>query len=291
MKKLVAGGFWSKQHHRIRTPRPHVDYFDLSVQHPSKQWWRERRISPETFLGYANPAKVSSAGMPLLVEQMDVATLVLTLSKCQPAAVDFQTLQAWSARARQLAGKLSTYEAILLFRRFGLLGHRDESLSITLFGRINQSLLCLSASDCSQLLVRAETEFPALRSALYERLRTLLAQENYLSADEYMDCIYAIVSLGNRACLRTELRNLVRRVESLEVEDFSHRGRSLAQEVISTIMDKHGDRLSKLSSFLQKKFRLTPGEVEIKPKVSHHEAFHMLADHNYLQDSPECLKF
>ena len=73
---------WSKQHPRIRTPRPLVDRFNLGSLHPNKEWWRERRIAPATFMGFPDVSKAEVRGGSLYVEQMDAATLAVIVDKC-----------------------------------------------------------------------------------------------------------------------------------------------------------------------------------------------------------------
>ncbi|CAD7943251.1 unnamed protein product [Amoebophrya sp. A25] len=83
---------WALQNHRIRQPRPLVDRFAMKREHREKEWWRERRIAPATFMGFPDMSKHALRGGSLYTEQMDAPTLAVI---CDRLACDLQ-------RAREL---------------------------------------------------------------------------------------------------------------------------------------------------------------------------------------------
>ena len=51
-------------------------------QHNEKEWWRERRLAPATFMGFPDPSKQDLRGGSMYIEQMDAVTLAVVIDKC-----------------------------------------------------------------------------------------------------------------------------------------------------------------------------------------------------------------
>ena len=141
---------WSKQHPRIRTPRPLVDRFNLGRLHPNKEWWRERRIAPATFMGFPDVTKAEVRGGSLYTEQMDAPTLALIVDKCVQEGIkneEFWSKFSW--RAQQLCPKISETEIAYLFRGVSRADWFDSHLALSLWGRIDWLLPRFNLGDLS----------------------------------------------------------------------------------------------------------------------------------------------
>lgn len=140
---------WAKQHPRIRTPRPLVDRFNLGNLHPNKEWWRERRIAPATFMGFPDITKAELRGGSLYVEQMDSATLSVIVDKCVAEKIvneDFWAKFSW--RAQQLCPSISSNtDLAYLFRGFSRSGWFDSHLALSLWARIDWLLPSFELAD------------------------------------------------------------------------------------------------------------------------------------------------
>ena len=159
---------WSKQHPRLRTPRPLVDRFNLGNLHPNKEWWRERRIAPATFMGFPDVSKAEIRGGALYTEQMDAATLAVIVDKCVKDGItnaDFWAQFSW--RTQQLCPKISETEAAYIFRSFSRADWFDSHLALSLWGRIDWLLPRFMLGDIS-VVVEGFLN-PRFRNERYER--------------------------------------------------------------------------------------------------------------------------
>lgn len=139
---------WSKQHAKIRTPRPLVDRFNLGNLHPNKEWWRERRVAPATFMGFPDVTKAEVRGTSLYVEQMDAATLSVIVDKCANEGIKNQEFWAkFSWRAQQLCPTLLNTDVAYLFRGFSRGRWFDSHLALSLWARIDWLLPSFSLAD------------------------------------------------------------------------------------------------------------------------------------------------
>ena len=50
-------------------------------EHPEKEWWRERRVCPDTFMGFPDVVRRQKEGGELYVEHMNSMTIVVTLDR------------------------------------------------------------------------------------------------------------------------------------------------------------------------------------------------------------------
>lgn len=130
---------WSKQHSRIRTPRPLVDRFNLGNLHPNKQWWRERRVAPATFMGFPDIAKAQVVGGSLYCEQMDAATLsVIAERTANDGIADPEVWSQLGWRAQQLCNSMNETDLAYCFRAFSKSPcPPDPHLLLSLWGRID----------------------------------------------------------------------------------------------------------------------------------------------------------
>lgn len=144
---------WSKQHYKIRTPRPLVDRFNLGNLHPNKEWWRERRLAPATFMGFPDVTKAEVRGGSLYTEQMDAPTLAVIVDKCVEEGIkneDFWAKFSW--RAQQICPKLSETDLAYLFRGFSRADYFESHLVLSLWGRTDWLLPRFGLADLSVLV-------------------------------------------------------------------------------------------------------------------------------------------
>jgi hypothetical protein len=159
---------WSKQHPRIRTPRPLVDRFNLGRLHPSKEWWRERRIAPATFMGFPDVTKAEVQGGSLYTEQMDAPTLAVIVDKCVQEGIKNEEFWAkFSWRTQQLCPKISETEIAYLFRGFSRADWFDSHLALSLWGRIDWLLPRFNLGDLSVVVEGFRN--PKFRNERYEK--------------------------------------------------------------------------------------------------------------------------
>eukprot|EP00403_Amphidinium_massartii_P028175 CAMPEP_0178402924 /NCGR_PEP_ID=MMETSP0689_2-20121128/17103_1 /TAXON_ID=160604 /ORGANISM="Amphidinium massartii, Strain CS-259" /LENGTH=653 /DNA_ID=CAMNT_0020023861 /DNA_START=28 /DNA_END=1985 /DNA_ORIENTATION=+ len=144
---------WSKQHYRIRTPRPLVEKFDLSRDHPQKEWWRERRIAPATFLGFPDVTKLGLRGGELYVEQMDAVTLAVICDKCvKEGILDDDMWSKFGWRAQQISSRTHEPDLCYIFRAFARADWFDQNLLTTYLGRLHRRLPMFQLPDVTVLL-------------------------------------------------------------------------------------------------------------------------------------------
>lgn len=144
---------WSKQHHRIRSPRPMVDRFDLSREQPHKEWWRERPVAPATFFGFPDVTKHGLRGGSLYVEQMDSVTLAVLADKCLKEKIwDPEIWMKFAWRAQQLASRTHEPDLCYLFRAFARADWFDQNLLTTYLGRIHRRLHGFQLADVTVVL-------------------------------------------------------------------------------------------------------------------------------------------
>ncbi|CAE8636891.1 unnamed protein product, partial [Polarella glacialis] len=144
---------WSKQHFRIRSPRPLLDRFDLSREQPHKEWWRERRIAPATFFGFPDVTKIGLQGGSLYVEQMDAVTLAVLADKCVQEKVwapEIWMKFCW--RAQQLSTRTHEPDLCYIFRAFARADWVDQNLLTTYLGRIHRRLHMFQLPDVAVVL-------------------------------------------------------------------------------------------------------------------------------------------
>ena len=153
MRAVPTGKSWSKQHFKIRTPRPLVDPFQLGKVHERKEWWRERRISPSTFLGFPDSSSVKLSGVIGYVEKMDSSSLVFVVAAAVGKKITSpEMLLKWSHRCQQLSSKMSITEIASVVENLNKLGFADKSLFNAFCGSINRQLLKLTRSECKVCL-------------------------------------------------------------------------------------------------------------------------------------------
>jgi hypothetical protein len=127
-----------------------VDRFNLGNLHPNKEWWRERRIAPATFMGFPDVTKAEVRGGSLYTEQMDAATLAVIVDKCVSEKImnpEFWAKFSW--RTQQLCPKISETEAAYLFRGFSRADWVDSHLLLSLWGRVDWLLPRFTLGDLS----------------------------------------------------------------------------------------------------------------------------------------------
>lgn len=144
---------WSKQNDRIRTKRPLTDPFDLTKLHPEKEWWKEKKLRPETFMGLPSVIHSDLRGGSIFAEQMDPITLSVVCDRMVHQGERSHNI--WSSlcrRAQQIANK--TYEPNLcyVFRSHSQINWYDHHFFATYLGRIDQRLYSFSVLDCAIVL-------------------------------------------------------------------------------------------------------------------------------------------
>eukprot|EP00927_Polykrikos_kofoidii_P039266 TRINITY_DN33688_c0_g1_i1.p1 TRINITY_DN33688_c0_g1~~TRINITY_DN33688_c0_g1_i1.p1 ORF type:complete len:734 (-),score=110.97 TRINITY_DN33688_c0_g1_i1:168-2264(-) len=157
---------WSKQHHRIRTPRPMVDKFDLWRVQPQKEWWRERPVAPATFFGFPDVSQHNLRGGSLYVEQMDAVTLAVLADKCVKDKVwDPMIWSKFSWRAQQIASRTHEPDLCYIFRAFSRIDWVDQNLLTTYLGRMHRRLHMFQLLDVAVLLEAFGN--PRFRQSIY----------------------------------------------------------------------------------------------------------------------------
>ena len=132
---------WSRQHHKIRTPRPLVDEFDLGTIHKRKEWWRERRIAPETYMGFPDVRNIDLRGGPLHAEKMNASVLSIITNKVVEDGIRSpDVLQKLCWRAQQLATKTTQPELCYFFQNFARADWYDQYFVTTVLGNIYRRL-------------------------------------------------------------------------------------------------------------------------------------------------------
>jgi len=148
---------WSKQHPKIRTPRPLVDRFTAHREHPEKEWWRERRIAPPTFMGFPDLANHKLHGGSLYTEQMDSQTLAVICDKAiKDGFIGPEYDDVWEKfvkRALQLCSRTENPDICYLFRAICKADPKVESDFLPTFqGRIKRRLPHMDLKDCAILI-------------------------------------------------------------------------------------------------------------------------------------------
>jgi hypothetical protein len=151
--RLPTERTWSKQHPRIRTPRPLVDRFNLGRMHPNKEWWRERRVAPATFMGFPDVTKAEVRGGSLYVEKMDAATLSVIVDKCVSERIsNSEFWDKFSWRTQQIINTVSGTELAYLFRGFSRANMVDTHLLLSLWGRTDWLLPNIERADLAVII-------------------------------------------------------------------------------------------------------------------------------------------
>lgn len=223
---------WSKQHYRIRVPRPLAQRFDISREHPEKEWWRERRIAPATFFGFPDVTKHGLRGGQLYVEQMDAVTLAVLGDKCVKEDVwDPEIWERFSWRAQQIASRTHEPELCYIFRAFARADWFDQNLLTTYLGRLHRRLHNFQLPDVAVLLEAFVN--PRFRLSDYLRkallhLVLLLQHRDDAKAEDLARTCAALAGLWpQRAPLHQEVAQLLELLaEALLLRDLADLGPS-----------------------------------------------------------------
>ncbi|CAD7946657.1 unnamed protein product [Amoebophrya sp. A120] len=163
---------WSLQNHRIRQPRPLMDRFAMHREHREKEWWRERRIAPATFMGFPDVTKYDLRGGSLYTEQMDAVTLAVILDKCVTEnVIGIKHQHMWeqfSWRAQQLSLKTVEPDLCYIFRAFARADFFDTQFFCTFVGRIQRRLQYLNIKQ-TNVVFEALTSSPRFRYEKFEK--------------------------------------------------------------------------------------------------------------------------
>lgn len=129
----------------------------MGREHPEKEWWRERRVAPATFMGFPDVSKIKLRGGSLYTEQMDSVTLAVICDKCvQDGLVGEEYADVWeklTQRGLQLCTRLHEPDLGYLFRAFCRADVRaDSSFLPTFQGRIMRRLPYLELKECSVII-------------------------------------------------------------------------------------------------------------------------------------------
>ncbi|CEM14546.1 unnamed protein product [Vitrella brassicaformis CCMP3155] len=146
---------WSKQHFKIKFPRPLVDPFAMHALHPIKEWWRERKLRPDTFMGFPDVTKIALRGGSIYHERMDPVTLSVITDKCvQENLTDEEIWSKLCQRAQQIVNQ--TYEPDLgfIYRAHAQIDWYDQYFVTSYLGRIHRRLHMFQLTDCA-LIVEA----------------------------------------------------------------------------------------------------------------------------------------
>lgn len=229
---------WSKQHYRIRTPRPMVDRLDLSIELPQKEWWRERRITPATFFGFPDVGKASLRGGSLYVEQMDTVTLAVLLDRClKQQVLDPEMWTKFSWRAQQLAARTHEPDLCYIFRAFSRADWFDQNLLTTYLGRLQRRLFMFQLPDVAVLLEAFAN--PRYRQSNYlqkalTHLTLLLQHRDDAKAEDLARSCAALRQLQplDPALHRDVLASLELLAEALLLRDLGELGTARAVRVL-----------------------------------------------------------
>ncbi len=272
--RLATNRDWSKQHPRIRTPRPLVDRFNLGNLHPNKEWWRERRVAPATFMGFPDVTKADVRGGALYTEQMDAATLAVIVDKCVEEKIlnsDFWAKFSW--RTQQLCPKLSETEVAYLFRGFSRADWFDSHLALSLWGRIDWLLPRFPLGDLSVVVEGFAN--PKFRNDRYERkvLQHMLLLVEARSDWTPDELVRAAASLANGGSVDIRKKILEKISTVLDSADLSLVGLDRQARALQAFANLEAGHLSegifailrdlKESGKLQQKPRETLGDESV----------------------------
>jgi len=134
-----------------------VDRFAMGRMHPEKEWWRERRVAPATFMGFPDVSKHDLQGGHLYTEQMDSVTLAVICDKCvKDGLVGQKYDDVWKKlvkRALELCTRLQEPDLCYLFKSVCEANPTvDSSFLPTFQGRIKRRLPYMDLKECSILL-------------------------------------------------------------------------------------------------------------------------------------------
>ena len=121
----------------VRQPRALVDRFSMHREHREKEWWRERRLAPATFMGFPDVSKAALRGGSLYVEKMDSVTLAVILDKC--VKEDWLDDEMWGKfcwHSQKLAVKMIEPDLCYTFRAFAKANKFQSNWFATYVGRI-----------------------------------------------------------------------------------------------------------------------------------------------------------
>lgn len=244
---------WSKQHYRIRTPRPMVDRFDLSREQVQKQWWRERPVAPATFFGFPDISKHDLRGGSLYVEQMDSVTLAVLADKCvKDKIIDPEIWEKFSWRAQQISTRCHEPDLCYIFRAFSRADWFDQNLLTTYLGRLHRRLTFMHLPDAAVMLEAFAN--PRFRQSDYLQktlvhIGLLLQHRDDAKADDLARCCAALRKLRplSRALSAEVTEVMYLLAESLLLRDLSDLGAARAIVVIDSfaawgLLDVEGDR-------------------------------------------------
>eukprot|EP00392_Amoebophrya_sp_AT5.2_P016054 g16293.t1 len=168
---------WALQNYRIRQPRPLVDRFNLKREHREKEWWRERRIAPATFMGFPDVSKFALRGGSLYTEQMDAQTLAVILDKLVAdgrekggthTAAEQEMWEQFSWRAQQLAMQTVEPDLCYIFRAFARADFLDTQFFCTYVGRLSRRLAYFTVKQTC-IVLEGLLASPRFRNAKLEK--------------------------------------------------------------------------------------------------------------------------
>jgi hypothetical protein len=197
--RAVSKFTWAQQHHRIRTPRPLIEN-KLYKVHNRKEWWRERRIAPDTFVGFPDPFRLSNIGFSLYTRKMTPAVLCLfvqNITLCQEEISSSTRHQLCSA-IKSVALKLTVAQTVFLISSLQKLRIDDPELMVTLKNAFQLGIHTASISDCSLFLgCLSRIDKSGLTSVL-ERTDFLLRSRTDHSSDELLVCVSSLLEIESR---------------------------------------------------------------------------------------------
>uniref|UniRef100_A0A0G4IFF8 FAST kinase leucine-rich domain-containing protein n=1 Tax=Chromera velia CCMP2878 TaxID=1169474 RepID=A0A0G4IFF8_9ALVE len=144
---------WSYQNRKVFTPRPLVENFAYGRLHPQKEWWRERKLTPDTFMGFPDIAKISLRGGSLYQEQMDPVTLSVILDRMVQMGIDDEDVwRKLCHRAQQIAHKTTEPDLCYIYRAIAQGDWFDLYFFTTFLGRIQRRLPYFTVLDCAVVI-------------------------------------------------------------------------------------------------------------------------------------------
>jgi len=191
--------------------------------HPHKEWWRERRIAPATFMGFPDVTKAELRGYNLYTEQMDAPTLAVIVDKCVEEKIlneEFWARFSW--RTQQIINTINETELVYLMRGFSRADWFDSHLVLSMWGRADFLLPRIGLVDASVLLEAFMN--PRFRNANYEKkllnhIESLVIVRNDWITEEFCKLI-AVIGRGEN--LTIESIELRKKILSILIEKISN---------------------------------------------------------------------
>lgn len=150
---ILANRTWSRQHEKIRTRRPLAEYYPVERIHPENEWWRERVLKVQTFMGFPDVGMQALRGGTIFSEKMDAITLSVILDRM--ATEKIENDDVWNQlcwRAQNLAHETNEPDLGYIYRAMAKGDWFDQHFVTTYLGRIQRRVPFFQLRDVAIVL-------------------------------------------------------------------------------------------------------------------------------------------